>query len=170
MLRQHQTTRIHQHSDPHSKEIPSRVFRAGWIRMTCLWQSIFGTTSRNLCSEASQLGHLWVYHHRPHGRSIVLGPKDDIPDERYAKIARLWPMKRQAPRRLIQTIWRDVALYPEDNIFSQPVEAAIEESPASRSSPARLGESRWGMDDARRARLIADCTSSSTSFQKGKFR
>ncbi len=96
-------------------------------------------------------------HHSP--------TKDDIPDERYAKIASLWPMKKKTPRRLIQTLWHDVASYPEDNIFSQPAEAAVDESLVSRNL-SRTGESRWGMDDARRARLIEDCTSKSTSPQR----
>ncbi|ETI24107.1 hypothetical protein G647_03476 [Cladophialophora carrionii CBS 160.54] len=83
-------------------------------------------------------------------------PTDDISDERYAKIASLWPMKKQTPRRLIQTLWRDVSSYPEDNIFSQPMEAVDEESLSSRT-PSRKGESRWGLDEARRLRLVEDC-------------
>ncbi|KIW68028.1 hypothetical protein PV04_04001 [Phialophora macrospora] len=83
-------------------------------------------------------------------------PTGDISDERYAKIASLWPTKKQTPRRLIQTLWRDVASYPEDNIFSQPMEAADEEDIRSRT-PSRRGESRWGLDEARRARLMEDC-------------
>ncbi|EXJ61053.1 hypothetical protein A1O7_05206 [Cladophialophora yegresii CBS 114405] len=83
-------------------------------------------------------------------------PTGDISDERYAKIASLWPMKKQTPRRLIQTLWGNVSSYPEDNIFSQPMEAADEESLSSRT-PSRRGESRWGLDEARRVRLMEDC-------------
>ncbi|KAJ9604532.1 hypothetical protein H2200_010645 [Cladophialophora chaetospira] len=93
-------------------------------------------------------------------------PKGDISDERYAKIASMWPMKKNTPQRLIQTLWREVASYPEDNIFSQKLESAIEGSLRSQS-PSKSEDSRWGMNEARRARLIEDC-SPPRSTRQGK--
>lgn len=85
-----------------------------------------------------------------------VSPKDNIPDERYAKIASLWPLRKPAPRRLIHTLWRDVASYSEDNIFSQPLNEEDAEN-LSFQTPVDGGRSRWGLDEACRARLIRDC-------------
>ncbi|OAP57812.1 hypothetical protein AYL99_08550 [Fonsecaea erecta] len=90
-------------------------------------------------------------------QTIHSPPKDDISDERYAKIASLWPTKRQTPRRLIQTLWRDVASFPEENIFSQPATTGLGGSAPPQTLSGEVAESRWGLDEERRARLIEDC-------------
>ncbi|OQV08814.1 Zinc-finger double domain-containing protein [Cladophialophora immunda] len=91
-------------------------------------------------------------------------PKDNISDERYAKIASLWPTKKQTPRRLIQTLWRDVASFREENIFSQSLTTGLDESAPPETAPGEATDSRWGLDEERRARLIEDCAPLSTSF------
>ncbi|KIW92959.1 uncharacterized protein Z519_06808 [Cladophialophora bantiana CBS 173.52] len=93
-------------------------------------------------------------------------PKDNISDERYAKIASLWPTKKQTPRRLIETLWRDVASFREDNIFSQPVETDVDGSASSQTFPDEVAESRWGLDEECRARLMEDCASVNISFRQ----
>ncbi|KIX99240.1 uncharacterized protein Z520_04816 [Fonsecaea multimorphosa CBS 102226] len=87
-------------------------------------------------------------------------PKDNISDERYAKIASLWPTKKQTPRQLIQTLWRDVASFQEENIFSQPATTGLE----GNSALGEVPESRWGLDEERRARLVEDCAPLDISF------
>ncbi|KIW79268.1 hypothetical protein Z517_05880 [Fonsecaea pedrosoi CBS 271.37] len=91
-------------------------------------------------------------------------PKDNISDERYAKIASLWPTKKQTARRLIHTLWRDLASFPEDNIYSQQSPAGHEGTRPSQAAPGEFAESRWGLDEERRARLIEDCTPANTPF------
>lgn len=82
-------------------------------------------------------------------------PKDNISDERYAKIASLWPSRKKPARRLIQTLWRDIANYEADNIYCE-VDDGPDETIPTTEDPVR-GESRWGFDNERRARLIDDC-------------
>jgi hypothetical protein len=82
-------------------------------------------------------------------------PKDNISDERYAKIASLWPTRKRPSRRLIQSLWRDIANFNEDNIYCE-VDPGTDDVITSTEDPVR-GESRWGFDNARRAKLINDC-------------
>jgi len=82
-------------------------------------------------------------------------PKDNISDERYAKIASLWPTRKQASRRLIQTLWRDVANFDVDNIYCEGDSGADEVITSAEDGVG--GESRWGFDNERRARLINHC-------------
>lgn len=82
-------------------------------------------------------------------------PKDNISDERYAKIASLWPTRKRPSRRLIQSLWRDVANFNEDNIYCE-VDPGTDDVITSTEDPVR-GESRWGFDNERRAKLINDC-------------
>jgi hypothetical protein len=58
-------------------------------------------------------------------------------------------------RRLIQTLWRDVANFNVDNIYCEG-DSGTDEVITSTEDPVR-GESRWGFDNERRARLIKDC-------------
>lgn len=82
-------------------------------------------------------------------------PVDNISDERYAKIASLWPTRKRPVRRLIQTLWRDIANYETDNIYCE-VDDESDETITTTEDPLR-GESRWGFDNDCRARLINDC-------------
>jgi hypothetical protein len=58
-------------------------------------------------------------------REISLQPtsssqrQTSVADERYAKVARLWPATRKMPR-LIHTMWRDIIDHRSDNLFLQP--------------------------------------------------
>ncbi|RNJ60291.1 hypothetical protein D7B24_008672 [Verticillium nonalfalfae] len=76
----------------------------------------------------------------------------DIPDERFAKVARLWPKRRERPWYMIQTLWHDAANHEGTNLFSEsPPGERDENSPSMRTN----GPQR-GLDDDRRLSLIRD--------------
>lgn len=52
------------------------------------------------------------------GRSHSFGA--DIPDERFTRIARMWPKKGPLPWELMQTLWVDAVRYRGQNLFSEP--------------------------------------------------
>ncbi|EGY16981.1 C2H2 type zinc finger domain-containing protein [Verticillium dahliae VdLs.17] len=76
----------------------------------------------------------------------------DIPDERFAKVARLWPKRRERPWYMIQTLWHDAANHEGTNLFSEsPPGERDDNSPSMRTN----GPQR-GLDDDRRLSLIRD--------------
>ena len=70
-----------------------------------------------------------------------------IPTERFAKVERCWPNRYSNPLRLMPTLWWDVALKPEDNLFSNG-----NLSPEAMEQNRQCG-SRWGLDEDCRERL-----------------
>ncbi|CRK37871.1 hypothetical protein BN1723_015263, partial [Verticillium longisporum] len=76
----------------------------------------------------------------------------DIPDERFAKVARLWPKRRERPWYMIQTLWHDAANHVGTNLFSEsPPGERDDNSPSMRTNgPQRC------LDDDRRLSLIRD--------------
>ncbi|KAM0269403.1 hypothetical protein ACHAQH_009776 [Verticillium albo-atrum] len=76
----------------------------------------------------------------------------DIPDERFAKVARLWPKRREPPWYMIQTLWQDAANHDATNLFS---ESAPDERDDNSPSMRTNGPQR-GLDDERRLSLIKE--------------
>lgn len=85
----------------------------------------------------------------------------NIPVERFAQVARLWPTKPRPTRRFVDDLWHKVVAFQGDNIFMG--------NSISGTSPAPTvdddHESKWGMDDARREELIQEFLMSPTRFQ-----
>jgi hypothetical protein len=76
---------------------------------------------------------------------------DDIPDERFEKLKRCWPNRRDDAIRLMRTLWQDVVSHTEENLFSQAF------SPPRSPDDHRQSGSRWGLDEECRIRLQRDC-------------
>ncbi|KAH6615190.1 C2H2 type zinc finger domain-containing protein, partial [Boeremia exigua] len=78
----------------------------------------------------------------------------DIPDERFTKLARLWPKKREPQWSLIRTLWTDAACYKGMNLFSEcsPQNADNDEDDSLPSLPSNRPQR--DLDDARRMSLI----------------
>ncbi|KAL4911313.1 hypothetical protein BDW74DRAFT_7510 [Aspergillus multicolor] len=73
----------------------------------------------------------------------------DIPNERFARVQRYWVAPSNTTGRLMNTLWRDIAISDVDNIFSFP-------SSQSFSSPSGLlPGSRYGLDEECRHQLQA---------------
>ncbi|KAH6972205.1 hypothetical protein BKA56DRAFT_593823 [Ilyonectria sp. MPI-CAGE-AT-0026] len=86
-------------------------------------------------------------------------PTHEIPDERFARIAKLWPNKKKLPWRLIGTLWHDAASHKGDNIFS----AGPDDGPHARASPGSPVAFKWDLDEERRGQLIEECSSNRNS-------
>jgi hypothetical protein len=80
---------------------------------------------------------------------------DDISDERFARIERLWPTRRSCPPRLIYSLWRHVIACRADNLFLSTNESENSLAPHSESRC----DSRWGLDRGCRQRLAGYCGS-----------
>lgn len=74
-------------------------------------------------------------------------PSALIPNERFAKVEKCWPIRKSNPLRLMPTLWWDAAMKAEDNLFSKGTLSpeAIEQN--------RQCGSRWGLDEDCRERL-----------------
>lgn len=81
--------------------------------------------------------------------------EDDISDERFARIERLWPIRRSCPPRLIYSLWRHVIACRADNLFLSADES---EKCLAPHSEGRC-DSRWGLDQGCRQRLAGYCGS-----------
>ncbi|KAJ4246871.1 hypothetical protein NW762_013423 [Fusarium torreyae] len=110
----------------------------------------------------SGIANIWDMIPVPTNLSLINDPQSltgqkhslgsDIPEERFAKIARLWPRKREPPWQLIQTLWSDAAEHGADNLFSDhSVDDINDNSPSLRKNGPRRG-----LDDARRMELAKE--------------
>jgi hypothetical protein len=88
-------------------------------------------------------------------RPLYSRSEDDISDERFARIERLWPTRRSCPPRLIHSLWRHVIAYRADNLFLSTNKSEKCLTPHSESSC----DSRWGLDPECRQRLADYCGS-----------
>ncbi|UPX16218.1 uncharacterized protein EKO05_0006630 [Ascochyta rabiei] len=80
----------------------------------------------------------------------------DIPDERFTKLAGLWPKKREPQWSLIQTLWTDAACYKGTNLFSEYSPRTADNYNNDDGSLLSLPNNglQRGLDDARRLSLI----------------
>ncbi|KZM18737.1 DNA binding [Ascochyta rabiei] len=80
----------------------------------------------------------------------------DIPDERFTKLAGLWPKKREPQWPLIQTLWTDAACYKGTNLFSEYSPRTADNYNNDDGSLLSLPNNglQRGLDDARRLSLI----------------
>lgn len=93
----------------------------------------------------------------PSGAMSILSRKhslgSDIPDERFKKLARLWPKKREPQWSLIQTLWTDAARHKGTNLFSDSCPQNADNDGESLLPLPSNGPQR-DLDDARRLSLI----------------
>ncbi|KAJ5503529.1 hypothetical protein N7463_006403 [Penicillium fimorum] len=90
------------------------------------------------------------------GDNLILTPeqdrhsvdRDNIPNERFARVQQCW-LAPPNTGRLINSLWRDIAMSPVDNIFS------VQSSHLS-SEPSAVQGSRCGFDEDCRRRLQAN--------------
>ena len=79
----------------------------------------------------------------------------DIPDERFTKLARLWPKKREPRWSLIQTFWSDAAGYKATNLFSESSPQNTDNDNDNNGQASLPTNGHHGdLDDARRLSLI----------------
>lgn len=90
-------------------------------------------------------GNLMIAPDQQNQHSV--GSSDDIPNERFARVQQCW-LAPPNTGRLINSLWRDIAMSPVDNIFS------IQSSHPTSESNAVQG-SRCGFDEDCRRRLQA---------------
>ncbi|KAH6995473.1 C2H2 type zinc finger domain-containing protein [Ilyonectria sp. MPI-CAGE-AT-0026] len=76
----------------------------------------------------------------------------DIPDERFAIVARLWPKRREPPGYMIQTLWHDAAHHEGTNLFTESIPDDMDDN----SPSMRTNGPQRGLDDARRLLLIKE--------------
>ncbi|KAJ5374130.1 hypothetical protein N7517_006136 [Penicillium concentricum] len=89
------------------------------------------------------------------GDNLILTPeqdrhsvdRDSIPNERFAKVQQCW-LAPPNTGRLINSLWRDIAMSPVDNVFSV-------QSSHLPSEPSVVQGSRYGFDEDCRRRLQA---------------
>ncbi|KAM5369084.1 hypothetical protein ACJZ2D_009179 [Fusarium nematophilum] len=76
----------------------------------------------------------------------------EIPEERFARIARQWPKKGGRPWQLIQTLWTDVVAHGGGNLFSNAndINASLDALHPSKA------EARNQLDDERRLSMIKE--------------
>lgn len=78
----------------------------------------------------------------------------DVPDERFERVERLWPLRRGTTQsRLGQTLWDQVIAHDQDSLFS---ESGPDEQHQGNVHVRRNGSSRWGLGEDCRARLVRD--------------
>ncbi|KAF4463606.1 C2H2 type zinc finger domain-containing [Fusarium albosuccineum] len=76
----------------------------------------------------------------------------DIPEERFVKVARLWPRKREPPWYLIQTLWSDAVHHGASNLFAEySPDDTNDNSPSLRTNGPRRG-----LGDVRRLELLKE--------------
>ncbi|KAH7150546.1 hypothetical protein B0J13DRAFT_439860 [Dactylonectria estremocensis] len=75
----------------------------------------------------------------------------DISDQRFAKMARVWPKKTDRPWRLMQTLWQDVTSHRARNLFS---DGAVGNFATSHKSQNH--NDHGGIDDERRLELMKE--------------
>jgi hypothetical protein len=92
---------------------------------------------------------------QPFRRERVVSFGSDIPDERFARVARLWTKKGEGPWQLIQNLWPDVVSYTSRNVFSLP---------SCANSAAVQTESPTSVSQSKRLSMIQDCCSTSVSM------
>lgn len=79
----------------------------------------------------------------------------DIPDERFTKLARLWPKKREPRWSLIQTLWSDAAGCKATNLFSESSPQNTDNDNENDGQASLPTNGHHGdLDDARRLSLI----------------
>ncbi|KAH7143501.1 hypothetical protein EDB81DRAFT_795789 [Dactylonectria macrodidyma] len=82
----------------------------------------------------------------------------DIPDERFAKVARLWPKKRGPPWYLMKTLWSDVVCHKGANLFSECSSDDDDDDDDDNSLSMRGKGPQWGLCEERRLTLIKEFT------------
>lgn len=85
---------------------------------------------------------------RQYRNDVDTGKSGDIPNERFAKVQRVWLAPSSSTGRLINCLWRSVAGSDVDNIFET---AAMDLS----SQPESLDGSRYGLNEECKQRLHA---------------
>lgn len=85
---------------------------------------------------------------RQYRNDVDTGKSGDIPNERFAKVQRVWLAPSSSTGRLINCLWRNVAGSDVDNIFEI---AAMDLS----SQPESLDGSRYGLNEECKQRLHA---------------
>ena len=88
--------------------------------------------------------------------------KERIPVERFGRVQQLWPTKRERSRPLMQSLWREVAVYSEDGLFSLCGDDTSLPSAVSGSHTRPW----WGLDEDRRRQLARDYNHTSLSDRR----
>ncbi|KAJ4986318.1 hypothetical protein SVAN01_08135 [Stagonosporopsis vannaccii] len=78
----------------------------------------------------------------------------DIPDERFTKLARLWPKKGPPQWSLIQKLWTDITCHRGANLFSESSAHNEHNDRDIGNAPLRSNEPQRDLDEARRLSLI----------------
>jgi hypothetical protein len=125
------------------------------------WQSTPNTLGTWNCMAAIEFNELNIptatFPISPKGecRPPYSHSEDDISDERFTRIERLWPTRRSCPPRLIHPLWRHVIACRAYNLFLSTNESEKCLAPRSESSC----DSRWGLGLGCRQRLVDYCGS-----------
>lgn len=88
----------------------------------------------------------------------------NIPLERFAQVARLWPgTKTRVADQAASRLWVDVVAYKGDNICTDVVSSGTSPTPTI----GEMNEWKWGMDEDKRQELIQEFLSDSDSNKEG---
>lgn len=74
--------------------------------------------------------------------------EESVPNERFAKVKQCWPTRGSTATRWMPSLWRDLCLKPEDNLFNEPG------SPIESIAQRQRDGFRWGLDKEARDRLM----------------
>ncbi|KAH8817379.1 hypothetical protein F5884DRAFT_248860 [Xylogone sp. PMI_703] len=76
--------------------------------------------------------------------------KERVPNERFMRVARLWPTRRTPHYSLMSHLWASIVAHPEDNLFADTTIASSSPHPPV----VDFNGSRWGLDEERRQEFI----------------